>query len=302
MPRLISKTKTKYYIYKITNKVNGKIYIGQHKQISASDVDNYMGSGILIKDAILKYGEENFTKEILEECNEQNLNEREIFYIKEYNCMVPNGYNLIPGGQKAATTLGTTVYTDGKHIRYIKKGEKIPEGFFPGVPKVPLERKKVMSEASQGINKGHVPWNKGLTKKDPSVALNANKAKQTTISQGLLSGKYNPRALTHKLTDPNGKEYIIVGELRKFCKEHNISFHMIKKYRGKGPILNKGLTTEKAKNTYGWVSEVIKTNSVEEAKKARNLLYQKLYKENKLSKRQKNINKLEKYFDLNNIK
>lgn len=52
-----------YIIYKITNQVNGKYYIGRH---ATKDVnDSYMGSGIGIKNAIKKYGLENFTKEII---------------------------------------------------------------------------------------------------------------------------------------------------------------------------------------------------------------------------------------------
>lgn len=52
-----------YYIYKITNKINHKIYYGQH---TTSDLDDgYIGSGVAIKSAIKKYGKENFEKKIL---------------------------------------------------------------------------------------------------------------------------------------------------------------------------------------------------------------------------------------------
>lgn len=302
MPKYNSNVKVKYYIYKITNILNGKVYIGQHKQVSTKAVDKYMGSGVLIKKAQLKYGLSNFTKEILEECTAENKDEREEFYIKQYNSLVPNGYNITRGGQKAETTLGTTVYTDGRHLRYIKPGESIPLGFYKGVPTISVTHKKKMSKAAQGINKGNIPWNKGLSKLNDSVYKNALNAKTTIINQGILAGKYNPRAKTYKLTSPLGVEYLVVGELRNFCIRHNLSYAMISKYRDKGIIVKVKCATNQSPqsaNTYGWKCDVIKTNTAKEARERRNILYQKLYEENKLSKRQQNINKLEKYYSNN---
>ena len=90
-------------IYKIENLLNGKSYIGQSIEIerrfskhkSAKD-DFY------IHRAIRKYGVENFSFEILEECKVEELNEREKFWIKEKNTLIPNGYNMIPGGSNGA--------------------------------------------------------------------------------------------------------------------------------------------------------------------------------------------------------
>lgn len=54
-----------HYVYKITNKLNGKIYIGVRSCRCAIDEDPYMGSGKLLKEDMRSIGEENFTKEIL---------------------------------------------------------------------------------------------------------------------------------------------------------------------------------------------------------------------------------------------
>lgn len=85
-----------YYVYKIINCINNKIYIGKHKGLLN---DNYLGSGKIIKRAIQKYGKENFNKEILIICKDnQEANYWEKYYIQEFNSFQPNGYNISKGG------------------------------------------------------------------------------------------------------------------------------------------------------------------------------------------------------------
>jgi group I intron endonuclease len=86
------------YIYKITNIVNEKIYIGQRKRDYEKD-KKYFGSGKIIRQAIKKYGISNFKKELLEECiSTEELNLREKYWIKELNSLSPIGYNISIGG------------------------------------------------------------------------------------------------------------------------------------------------------------------------------------------------------------
>lgn len=92
-------------IYKITNQVNGKSYIGQsvnpvhrfsaHKSRARN---NDFSSSMALYHAINKYGEQNFVMEILEWT--ENYNEREIELIREYNTLSPNGYNISSGGDE----------------------------------------------------------------------------------------------------------------------------------------------------------------------------------------------------------
>lgn len=93
------------YIYKITNLLNGKIYVGKRCRMNKADMDKYYGSGIVIRQAIRKYGKENFKKEILEVVEDNSiLGEREKFWIKELDSMNESiGYNRSPGGDGGCT-------------------------------------------------------------------------------------------------------------------------------------------------------------------------------------------------------
>ena len=87
------------YVYKTTNLINGKIYVGQHK---ADKFDcTYFGSGKILLKAIEKYGISNFVCEVIEWCKTQSItNSRERYWIKYYNSTDRQfGYNITEGGE-----------------------------------------------------------------------------------------------------------------------------------------------------------------------------------------------------------
>lgn len=83
-------------IYKITNKINGKFYIGQSVDIERRFMEHKTPHGTItsIKLAMRKYGKENFLFEVIEECSDEDLNEREMYWI----ATLKPQYNRCSGG------------------------------------------------------------------------------------------------------------------------------------------------------------------------------------------------------------
>ncbi len=89
-------------IYKITNKLNGKVYIGQSLNIFKrwgvhGNINKANNKKQVISKAVEKYGVENFIFEILERCKKEDLNGREAYWVKTYDSY-KKGYNCTPGG------------------------------------------------------------------------------------------------------------------------------------------------------------------------------------------------------------
>lgn len=177
-------------VYITTNHVNGKQYVGSHSTNNLEDP--YLGSGVLIKKALKKYGRENFSKEIIKICEsrEEAVLLEEV-YINEFKTLNPAGYNLSPYGNAAFPGHKNPMYgkdpwnkgligiyseetlekiSEGAKGRGFKKGhshssesrKKIgaaQKGHKRWVGKSHTEEsKKKMSES----HKGQVPANKGV--------------------------------------------------------------------------------------------------------------------------------------------
>ena len=85
-------------IYKVTNKINGKVYIGQSVDIGKRWRQHMTAKDdIYFHKAIQKYGVENFEWEVIEQCKKKDLDEREIYWIEYYDSF-NKGYNCTRGG------------------------------------------------------------------------------------------------------------------------------------------------------------------------------------------------------------
>lgn len=89
--------KTYFLIYKITNSINGKIYVGCHR--TKDPHDDYMGSGTLLAKAYEKHGQENFIKEILYVFdNPEDMFRAEAFFVNKEFLRRKDVYNMTTGG------------------------------------------------------------------------------------------------------------------------------------------------------------------------------------------------------------
>lgn len=193
-------------IYKTTNLINGKIYVGKDE----FDNPRYLGSGYKLQPAIAKYGEENFKKEILEICKDRDqLCEREIYWINKLNALNPKiGYNIAEGGTGGNTFAGKTE----KEIKEIKK--KISDGLKGKV--FSDEHRRKLSEAAKR-RKGNKPCKfKGMKYED---YMDSDKVKE--IKQKISEAAKKPRSEKHKqkLRDNGGKRVTINGITYKSISE-----------------------------------------------------------------------------------
>lgn len=130
-------------IYKITNTINGKHYIGKH--ITTDLNDGYMGSGTLITKAIKKYGKENFVKEVLSfHENDHDLNLAEERAVDIYN---KNSYNLQPGGKGGWQYVNSNNLGNTDHLKIVKS-DTMKQYWTE-------ERRQVKAESMREYNKIH---------------------------------------------------------------------------------------------------------------------------------------------------
>jgi group I intron endonuclease len=189
-------------IYKITNSINDKVYIGQTVESLKKRWNRHTWvctikrDAMAITNAIVKYGKENFSIEEIDKADDiEELNKKEIYYINLYKSMSPNGYNLTSGGSNKRLSEETK-----RKISKSNKGRKASE-----------ETIKKLSESHKGIKMSEESRNKlSMT----------NKGKKP--SENTIRGSIEHNQKTYTMISPNG-EVVTFTNMKLFCLENNLS-------------------------------------------------------------------------------
>jgi len=217
-------------IYKTTNLLNGKIYIGQTRKNN----ENYYGSGKLISKAIKKYGKDNFLKEILCRCNSlEELNKMEVYWISYYNSTNNDiGYNIEKGGASDHFVKNRKnnkyIFTQ-KHKENISKGSKNKIITKKHRENIAKNHHDVSGEKNPMYNKKH-----SQTVKDFIKELNTGRVVSKDTRALLSSQRKGEQNSNAKLT----KNQVV--EIRKKYLEDGLSLHELAKlYHVQYPCIHK---------------------------------------------------------------
>lgn len=189
------------FIYKITNIVSNKCYIGETKQESPElrwrehiRVIKQGNGCPALRDAINKYGLDKFKFEVIIICFDEDRYKYEIDYIKKYNSQVPNGYNILPGGEGGGF-LGKN-HTEESIKRIIEGGKRFRED-NPNHYDTYRERHQLT-----------------MQKVDISYVVKNSEKFKKAVEEGYIGGK------AHKEGKPSEETKNKISEtLKKFFKE-----------------------------------------------------------------------------------
>jgi hypothetical protein len=187
-----------YKVYLIANIKNKKKYVGITKFSIEERFVQHTKRGFLLTEAIQKYGEQNFSIELVEEVESaERAYELEIFYIQKYNTKVPNGYNLTDGGDGIFGWEASEEYRQecSERVKLLHKEKKV--GMYG--KKHSEETKKKMSASSKGKSK---PWLIGrnvseetrdkIRRNNLGRTLSEETRKKISENHHDISGKNNP--------------------------------------------------------------------------------------------------------------
>lgn len=237
-----------YYIYKITNLINGKIYIGKHQ--TADLDDDYFGSGKCLHRAFKKYGLENFRKDILlflDNADELALEERLV--VNEEFVKRPDTYNLSVGGQNP-----------------ILYGEN--NGFFNKSHSD--DTKKRWSSQRKGrklSNDWKANIGKSLQKLHSNSPLTRYDGARITVTNGIFDLRIHPLATIPRGYHKIGKKYeekdILTAYEADYMMAHSKSYNQARSsffFKSETFIANE---SERKSKSHWWNNGIIQKFSIE---------------------------------------
>jgi len=215
------------FVYLTINKINGKCYVGSHTTNNDDlNINKYYGSGIYFLNSFKKNDKKNYHRIILKMCNNiyeaRNLEEK---YIKLFDTLNPNGYNISPTGGMGKNQFGLHSEETKKKLSKKRMGvepwNKGKKGLYKH-SKETLEKLKQLNIGKNNSNYG----NRG--EKNPMFGVKKTEEHRIKISKGKIGDK-NPNAGRYKIKTPDNKTFIYLSAT-KFINDHpeyNINRHFI---------------------------------------------------------------------------
>lgn len=225
-----------FYMYKTINKINNKIYIGVRQSTVEPNIDNYLGSGKLLKKAINHHGKENFEKEILELFDSrEEMFAREKIIVNDEFVKRRDVYNLCLGGNGGPTWNYLTNKEES-----IKKLSSSLKNFYDSMTK----EEKAQKYGSSG-------------EKNPMYGISLSGEKSSCYGKPISEERRQVLlefacTNTYIITSPSN-ETTTTKNLSEFCRNNNLSRRGFMHYMGKGIIpLHNSKAKEQRINTTGW--------------------------------------------------
>lgn len=220
-----------WYIYRIINNLNGKDYIGKRKhQDSDSPLEErYMGSGKLIKEAIVKYSRENFKKEILDDEIKTDYEAaiKEIIWIAYFKNKGGANYNLNYGGdsKRIQAIIESPSFKNFNYLRLFEEAKEIiNKENLASFYNEKTEEWKI--NCSERISKSLKEYNKNLTPKEKEILSKKlseaqkeyNKRESKEHKQRRSRNQSIGQGKVYKIIDPQGNVFEIKA-LALWCRE-----------------------------------------------------------------------------------
>lgn len=204
-----------YLIYRTTNLLNGKYYVGAHRTTKKND--DYLGSGVALKRAIKKYGRENFSKEIVEECETEDIMFKREAEIVDSILEDTDSYNMSRGGKGGFDHIDDT--GDNNPMKSPRVADRNRHSVATTKAKNPEKYREIAREnlvKASDANRG---------KKRPEHAERMRDiAREIWKRPGVKQKFKDTKNAWFEVTTPEGR-VILTNRLTELCEEYIIPFN-----------------------------------------------------------------------------